>query len=98
MTSKKTLPTFTNAPLDLLPENVLAYGMRMEELDRAHTRATNPAQRIRIEGKMRELRQDLVKLKVAEVKLNVAAEAWWKEIEDKLREAFGPDTERPKAS
>lgn len=87
---KKKLPTFTTAPPEMLPENLIAFKIRMAQLDIDHARARSPGARHRIEDKMRELRKELRNLEVLEAQLDWAARAWWKGVMKHLDEVIGP--------
>jgi hypothetical protein len=79
-------------------EDALDYERRLNDLDVEHKRARSPAQRKRVERKMRQLRDDLVKLKVLEARVDAAAKKWWADIEKRLVEALASNGDRTKGN
>jgi hypothetical protein len=51
-----------------------------------------------VERKMRQLRDDLVKLKVLEARVDAAAKKWWADIEKRLVEALASNGDRTKGN
>lgn len=77
------------------PEDILMFDRRMNDLDVEHARARSPAQRKRVERKMRQLREDLVKLKVAEATVDLAYRRWLVDIEKRFAAILGPSEQKP---
>lgn len=86
-----TLPTFTNAPLEALPPDIVALKLRLEELDRQHMLARSPGARRRIEAKMREARDEVEKIKRLERALDEASAAYFAALDEWLAAKCGND-------
>lgn len=74
---------------DLDAAEILNFKRRMEDLDQQHARARSPEQRMRVEIKMRELREELARMEQLKKKVDAAAEEWWAETKRRLKEVLG---------